>query len=144
MKLSKEVFAIVLDILTKEQVDELYDRIQQLNNQPEEKEPELQPVIREEEPYVNPNDFSINHNSTLAGKSGGQKVKAGENQWRDKGEEKDDFDKVVKRKSKVPRNRPKTQLKEMVCSVCHRKNMVHPSIIGGSYYRCENCVGGGV
>ena len=87
-----------------------------------------------------PNDFTMNSNSSVPKKKRRSAVKAGQNQWTDEGEcrGKDVETPDIK---PIPRNRKAPQKKTVTCNVCGSKSKILANLVSGQYYRCEKCVG---
>ena len=139
----EQLIEIVLEILTPDQMKILNDRLQLVHeNMTSTKAAETVDVNTSTPKRVVNEDFTVNRNNGKDGRVS-VAVSAGENKWSDSGEERDDFDEKVQRKY-TPRVRPKAVMQTVVCSVCQKAQEIPPGLVRrGSYYRCENCVGGG-
>ena len=134
----QELINIVLEILTKDQMNELVSKLKAIEERlsVEDPAPEQKQVQKK---LVN-DDFTVNRQE---GQRKSVPVRASENTWTDTGEERLEEVQIVK--PLTPRNRKKAKMITVTCSVCHQSKEISTALVTSSkaYYRCENCVGGG-
>ena len=66
-------------------------------------------------------------------------IQIGQNQFVDDGVE--DADIITPDVPLTPRERPASEIVSVICHVCDKAYEVNPSILGGEFYRCDQCVG---
>ena len=139
----KELIAVVLEILNKEQMEQLVSRLKQIDQQIRQEELEQEtcedPIVLSKK-VVN-DDFTVNREEGQERRS--VPVRASENTWSDSGEENKGEEKQIV-KPPTRRLRKKVEMVKINCSVCHQPKEIAPGLMTSSraYYRCENCVGG--
>ena len=124
--LNEEQKKALLDALTSKEVD--------TNVQPEPKEEDF---IRKN--TVGIEEFTMNtaKSSALKANKRREPVKARENLWKDSGEHKNIKTPKTKR---TPRTRPSPVKKDVVCSVCGKKEKINSNFVYGEFYRCNECI----
>ena len=101
--------------------------------------------VREEEVRVShvskDLDFSIERQETDDKQRNARRepIQVGENQFTDDGIE--DKNITTPDVALTPRKRPEATKVEVICHVCDKTYHVNPSLLGGEFYRCNECVG---
>ena len=129
MILSSNILNIVMDIMDKDQIIELNNRLEKLTEKLE-----LADIAVT-------NTVSKKNADNTRPPQGKSQVRAGVNTWKDSGEAKDDIDEKIIR-SKINREpRPASKKVERACSICHKLVKVPQVLSETHYYRCERCSG---
>lgn len=141
--MSDDVLSTVLNMLTKEQKEQLVAKlITDVGNlqTEEQKEGVTQPASP---PRRVNEDFSVTKSQEQLNKQK-RPVKAKANTWTDTGEKKDlDYDpaKYEAMGRKARETSPRDVMIEKRCHVCGKDFKIHSSLVMGSFIRCNNCTG---
>lgn len=139
--MSEDVVKKLLESLTPEQKSELVEGL--LNSNAKGGSPKLDEgsITPTSESNVN-EDFTVRGGNDVLEKRK-TSVRAKQNKWVDKGEDRDvNFDpEKFERMGKASRNRRKANKKTIECHVCGKSFSISASLVHGEYIRCNKCTG---
>ena len=128
--MSKDIEKIIKNLSDKEREDLIKALVQGADK------PDQDPKEDNEEIVID-DKFVIKNRKPKVSR-GRTQVKAGKNQWMDKGENRDvetpDFE-------RTPRRKASTSKVKVECHVCGKHFKADPRYVYGEYHRCNKCTG---
>ena len=138
--MSDELVKALLESLSEEQKEKLIKEVLSSSVKEGEAPPTKEDETSQESKTKVNQDFTVTRNELSRGKT---PVKARQNEWVDKGEDRDpEFDpEKFERMGKSARNRGQAKKRHVECHICGRGFDINESLIYGEYVRCNRCTG---